>query len=249
MLIQAIFQAQSLRHLGLIALGSALGAGMTMTLQQEPQQEPPPRNRLKTPKEISFDLLLKQEPILGSETAPLTIVEFSDYQCPYCRIFQNTIFPNLKKDFIDKGLVRLIHKDLPLPFHKQAEMSAIVARCAKRQNAFWVVHQALYDQQNCLECKGPRAIAISAGLNERELNRCLRDPKLPELIRTNKSEAGLHNITATPTFVIGPTVAVDRHRGFLVEGALPWPQFSRIIDSELLSIQADKHNEQRHSAE
>ena len=118
-------------------------------------------------------------------------------------------------------------------------MSTIVTRCAKRQNAFWVVHQALYDLQNWLECKGPRAISIFAGLNERELNRCLRDPKLPELIRTNKSEAGLHNISATPTFVIGPTVAVDRHRGLLVEGALAWPQFSLIIDSELLSIQTN----------
>ncbi len=128
-------------------------------------------------------------------------------------------------------------------------MSAIVARCAKRQNTFWVVHQALYDYQNCLKCKGPRAIAISAGLNDRELDRCLRYPKIPELIRTNKSEPGLENITATPTVVIGPTVAVNRHRGFLLEGGLPWPQFCRIIDSELLNIQTNKHNEQRHPAE
>ena len=232
-------------------MGSALGAGITITIQQHQQskQESAPQNSLKKPRSISFDLLLKHEPVLGSENAPLTIVEFSDYQCPYCRLFQNNIFPKLKEDFIDKGLVRLIHKNLPLPFHNRAEMSALVARCAQRQNAFWLIHQALYDQQDCLACKGPRTIAISAGLNEHKLDHCLEDPKLPKVIRTHKSEAGLHNITATPTFVIGPTVAVDRHRGFLVEGALPWPQFSRIIESELRSIKANNHNEQRDPAE
>ena len=238
--VKETMQSQWLRQLGLLALGSALGAGMTMTIQhQYSKKESAPQASPKTPQKLSFDLLLKQEPAVGSETAPLTIVEFSDYQCPYCKSFQKKVFPKLKNDFIDKGLVRFIHKDLPLPFHKQAEASAMVARCAKQQNAFWVIHEALYDQQICLDCKGPRTIAISTGLNEQELDDCLQDPKIPDVIRTNKSEAGLHNITATPTFVIGPTIAVDRHRGFLVEGALPWTQFRHIIESELRRLQAN----------
>ena len=183
--------------------------------------------------------MLKEEPVLGNSTAPLTIVEFSDYQCPYCSQFQNTIFPKLKQEFIDQGLLRFIHKDLPLPFHSHSIKSAAVARCAQRQNAFWSTHQALYEQQNCLQCKGPKAIAIAAGLSEQKLDRCLKDPAIPNVIRSNQSEAGLHNITATPTFVIGPTIARERHSGLVVEGALPWPQFRRIIKDELSQIQAN----------
>ncbi len=104
-----------------------------------------------------------------------------------------------------------------------------------------MIHQALYDQQNCLGCKGPRAIAIDPGLDKKGLDDCLQDPSSVDVIRANKSEADLHNITATPTFVIGPTIAVNRHRGFLVEGALEWTQYRRIIDSELSNIHTDKH--------
>ena len=234
-----MLKASYLKDLGLIALGSVIGIGGIVFFQnldhvkQARISQPEPSN----PKWLAFDLRLKEEPVLGQSSAPLTIVEFSDYQCPYCSQFQNTIFPKLKQEFIDQGLLRFIHKDLPLPFHNQAEESAAVARCAQRQNAFWLAHQALYDQQNCLPCKGPRAIAIAAGLSEQELDQCLKDPKIANVIRSNQSEAGLHNITATPTFVIGPTIAPERHRGIVVEGALPWSQFRRIITDELHQIQ------------
>ena len=226
--------------MGLIALGSVFGVGGIVFFQSldRVKHEQISQTEPSNPKRLAFDLMLKEEPVIGQSSAPLTIVEFSDYQCPYCSQFQNTIFPKLKQEFIDQGLLRFIHKDLPIPFHEQAEESAKVARCAQRQNAFWITHQALYDQQDCLPCKGPRAIAIAAGLSEQELDQCLKDPIIPNIIRSNQSEAGLHNITATPTFVIGPTIAADRHRGLVVEGALPWPQFRRIIEDELQQIQA-----------
>lgn len=228
-----------LRTLGGIALGVALGVGGTLaaqklrppapTEQADSKQEREPQQ----PRRLTMDLLLRGDPALGRNDAPLTIVEFSDYQCPYCRRFQQQVFPALKREYIDRGLVRFIHKDLPLPFHQQAEASAAVARCADRQDAFWTVHQALYDQQSCLECRGPGPIAIAAGVDDTALNRCLRDPATLEAVESNRSEAGLHDIRATPTFVIGPTISSDRHRGLIVEGALPWPQFRALIQQEL----------------
>lgn len=240
--IISLLKARNLKRVALVALGSAIGVGSTVVFQelQQVKQTPINPSQPSNPKRLTFDLLLEGEPVLGESSAPLTIVEFSDYQCPYCRQFQKNVFPGLKEDFIDQGLVRFIHKDLPLPFHQQAEASAAVARCAHRQNAFWLTHQALYDQQNCLGCLGPRAIAMEAGLREQELDQCLKDPAILIGIRSNQSEAGLHNITATPTFVIGPTIAATRHRGFIVEGALPWPQLRRIIEDELRSIKANK---------
>ncbi len=235
-----LLKASYLRDLALIALGSVIGGGGIAFFQNldHVKQERITQTEPSNPTRLTFDLMVKEEPVLGQSSAPLTIVEFSDYQCPYCSQFQNSIFPKLKQEFIDQGLVRFIHKDLPLPFHNQAEESAAVARCAQRQNAFWITHQALYDQQNCLACKGPRSIAVEAGLSEQELDQCLQDPAIPNVVRSNQSEAGLHNINATPTFVIGPTIAPERHRGLVVEGALPWPQFRRIIEDELHQIQA-----------
>lgn len=221
-----------------IAIGAALGTGATLALQQHLRSSTTPPEQRKSAKEeetrvLSMDLMLQGEPVLGQAKAPITIVEFSDYECPYCRMFQKEIFPELKRDFIDKGLVRFIHKDLPLPFHQQAEPSAVVARCAQGQQAFWQVHNALFDQQTCLACRGPAAIAIAAGLDENQLKSCQNNPKILETIRINVSEAGLHDIRATPTFVIGPTIAELRHRGRVIEGALPWPQFQALIKQEL----------------
>lgn len=234
-----------IRSLPWIVLGACLGVGGTLGIQRwqgatgQPQAEGAREKQGSQPRTLAMDLLLQGDPVLGEASAPLTIVEFSDYQCPYCRRFQQQVFPKLKREFIDEGLVRFIHKDLPLPFHRQAETSAAVARCAEQQQAFWPVNQALYDQQSCLECRGPAAIAVAAGLNGETLDRCLRQPAILEAVRSNRSEASLHDIGATPTFVIGPTIGRDRHRGQIVEGALPWPQFKSLIEKQLKEVSLD----------
>ena len=146
-------------------------------------------------------------------------------------------------------MVRFIHKDLPLPFHPQAEASAAVARCAERQNAFWRIHETLYSQQNCLNCKGPTTIGINAGLNEQKLRRCLQEPAIADAVRSNRSEAELHGIRSTPTFVIGPTISPDRHRGKIVEGALPWDQFRALIQAELKNSNNATNDESDSSSE
>lgn len=228
-----------LRLAGSFALGTAIGTVGTLGVQHQLSSSTPSRleqkqpSRPATPRTLTIDLLLQGEPVLGKSSAPVTVVEFSDYECPYCRLFQQDIFPQLKRDFIDKGLVRFIHKDLPLPFHPQAEPSAAVARCAQKKEAFWQVHSALFAQQTCLACRGPAAIAVAAGLDDDQLKSCLKDPGILEAVRSNASEAGLHDIRATPTFVIGPTIAELRHRGRVIEGALPWPQFQALIKQEL----------------
>lgn len=233
------------KSLALVMLGAGLGALGTVSLtgDRSSSKAPAPQFQPDTSKQLSFDLLLQGEPTLGRQDAPVTIVEFSDYQCPYCRLFQQTVFPELKSEFIDQGLVRFIHKDLPLPYHPQAESSAAVARCAERQNAFWTIHDALYAEQNCLSCKGPATIGINAGLNEQQLQRCLEDPAVANTVRSNRSEAELHAIRSTPTFVIGATIDTTRHRGTIVEGALPWPEFRALIRAELNSIKPTSQNE------
>ena len=221
-----------------LALGLGIGSGGTHLLSQwaststpvaaaQAEREPPPKAALIT------ELLLKGEPALGSSQAPVTIVEFSDFECPYCRVFHEQVLPSLKREYIDTGLVRFIHKDLPLPFHQQAMPAAAAARCAGEQNRYWDLYGALFDQQNCLDCKGVLGIAKELRLDSSALQACMQREATQTLIKANRSEATLHNIRATPTFVIGPSRKDGKHRGDIIEGAVPWSHFKTLIDQQL----------------
>ena len=181
-------------------------------------------------------MLLQGEPVLGDPNAPLTIVEFSDFECSYCRRFHKQVMPQLKRDYIDTGLVRFVHKDLPLPFHPHALPAAAAARCAGEQNRYWELYSSLFDQQNCLGCKGVLAIAAEAELNTTELQACMERESTLALINANRSEAALHNISATPTFVIGPTQSDGSLEGQVIEGALPWASFESTIETALRKL-------------
>ena len=233
-----------LKALGLMALGLGIGSGGTLLLQQwiadtsaVPEQgidrQQPPKPALTTA------LLLQGEPVLGSSDAPVTIVEFSDFECPYCKRFHEEVLPELKREYINPGLVRFVHKDLPLPFHRQARPAAAAARCAGEQNRYWDLYGALFDQQNCLECKGVEGIAEGLNIDASALQACIQRDATQALIAANLSEAELHNIRATPTFVIGPSRADDKHDGEIIEGAMPWPRFKGLIDQQL-QLQKDR---------
>lgn len=223
----------------LIAVGIGIGSSSTVLIQRTIPSQPPAGVQQPTappsPK-LTTALLLEGEPALGSAQAPLTIVEFSDFECSYCQRFHRDVLPALKQNYIDTGLVRFVHKDLPLPFHQQAIPAATAARCAAEQNNYWRLYAALFDQQTCLNCKGVVAIAAEQGFNPRKLQACMQTTATQTQINANISEAALHNIRATPTFVIGPTLANGKHEGEVIEGALPWPRFRALIDQKLKAL-------------
>jgi len=97
-------------------------------------------------KPTTATISIKDDPVIGSPSAPVTIVEFSDFECPYCKRFHEETLPKLKKHYINKGLVRFIHKDLPLPFHQNAHLAATAARCAHEDGKYWEAYQALFNQ-------------------------------------------------------------------------------------------------------
>jgi protein-disulfide isomerase len=225
--------------IALLGLGLGLGTGGTLLLQAialPPTNEPAEPQKRIQPK-LTTDLLLEGEPSLGNARAPLTIVEFSDFECRYCQQFHQTVMPNLKKKYIETGLVRFIHKDLPLPFHRQALPAAAAARCAGEQNKYWTTYGALFDGQSCLQCKGVVAIARERGVDAKKLQACMNQDATKALINANVSEAQLHGIRATPTFVIGPTRTDNTHRGEIVQGALPWLQFKTMLDAQLTALE------------
>ena len=215
--------------------GAALGIGGTVVVERllEKHLAQPSEAQARAIPALTSPLLLQGEPVLGDPNAPLTIVEFSDFECSYCRRFHKQVMPQLKRDYIDTGLVRFVHKDLPLPFHPHALPAAAAARCAGEQNRYWELYSSLFDQQNCLGCKGVLGIVAEAELNTSKLLACMERESTLALINANRSEASLHNISATPTFVIGPTQRDGSLEGQIIEGALPWATFQSTIEKAL----------------
>lgn len=229
------------KSFALLALGVGLGSGGTVMVQRwitpaAPVDGNGTRSVQPTGPRLSTALLLTGEPAMGSPKAPLTIVEFSDFECSYCRRFHDQVLNQLKQHYVSTGLVRFVHKDLPLPFHQQAKPAAAAARCAGEQNRYWEMYAALFDQQTCLTCKGATGIADELGLDTDRLQSCMQREATQAVINANLSEANLHNIRATPTFVIGPTRDDGKHHGEIIEGTMPWPQFKALLDQQLSAL-------------
>ena len=221
----------------LLIIGVGLGwAGTLLSQQWGEAQQQQIRRQPRAKAKLSTALLIDKEPSLGTANAPLTIVEFSDFECPYCKRFHEQVFPKLNKQYVETGLVRFVHKDLPLPFHQQARSAAAATRCASEQDQYWELYGALYEQQNCLSCKGVQGIAGEQNLDLQTLEACMERTAIQTQINANISEAALHNIRATPTFVIGPTLSNGKHEGEVIEGALPWPRFRALIDQKLQAL-------------
>ena len=215
--------------------GILLGIAGTALLERMPDKRlaQPSKPQTRTIPALTSSILLRGEPTLGDSSAPLTIVEFSDFECSYCRRFHEQVMPHLKRDYIDTGLVRFVHKDLPLPFHPHALPAAAAARCAGEQDRYWDLYSGLFDQQNCLNCKGILAIAAEEELDTTALKACMERESTLAVINANRSEASLHNISATPTFIIGPTRSNDSLDGQIIEGAVPWDTFKATIEKAL----------------
>lgn len=180
------------------------------------------------------------DPVLGRDDAPLTIIVFSDYECPYCKRFHDEVLPELKNEYIQKGIVRLIHKDLPLPFHINADLSARVARCSAENQEYWMIYSELFKGQDCLSCLGPTKIVEKFNTGrESTLKKCINSKKTSLAISSNISEARLNGIKGTPTFIIGKTQK-NRQEGKVIEGAIPWSDFKKEVESALLKARLSK---------
>ena len=141
---------------------------------------------------------------MGSAQATIGIVEFSDYQCPYCRGFHDQVFPRLKKEYVDTGIAQFIHKDLPLKsIHPQALPAALAASCAGAQQHFWPMHEALYANNGRLAHTLYPQLGRELGLDETKFTACLGDASREQVIMRDVVEARGLGITGTPSFVIG----------------------------------------------
>jgi protein-disulfide isomerase len=171
-------------------------------------------------------------PVLGDVNAPITLVEFTDYQCPFCKRFYTNTFLQLKKEYIDTGKLRLVLRDLPLDFHNEAKLAARAVHCAGEQDMLWQMHDALFESKNGLKEEQLLSTAKEIGLDQKVLQSCLNSIRYNKNIEQDIADAGKASITGTPSFVIGMTTdnIVD---GVIIRGAQPYTNFKTIIDKQL----------------
>ena len=168
---------------------------------------------------------------IGSSLAAVAVVEFSDYQCPYCRDFHDRIYPRLKKEYVDTGIAQFVHKDLPLnSIHPQALPAALAASCAGLQKRFWPMHEALYANHGKLSPTLYPLLARELGLDEAKFTACLGDASREQAVMRDVVEARGLGITGTPSFVIGKIQGDVLTVVRLAKGAASFEDFAREIE-------------------
>ena len=170
----------------------------------------------------------------GASSAPVTVYEMSDFQCPYCRRFALESFPTLEREYITTGKVRWVFVNFPITeIHPNAAAAAAVAHCAARQGAFWQVHDLLYTHQETwapLKEPGPflATLADSAKISRKMLLSCLASSDTRTEIESEAEGSRRAGANSTPSFYI---------EGGIMSGALPVEVFRRVLDS----VVATKH--------
>ena len=177
---------------------------------------------------------LAAAPMLGRADAPVTLVEFSDYQCPFCQRFFTSVFPVLKKEYIDTGKVRYVFRDFPLDqLHPQARKAAEAAHCAGEEGKYWEMHEVLFRNQRALAATQLPEHARAAGVNGAKLDECLASGRYAVRVAQGVTDGSAIGVRGTPTFVVGKTTAGDCVHGIPIRGAQPVEAFRRIIDQTL----------------
>ncbi|MBX4211336.1 MAG: DsbA family protein [Candidatus Yanofskybacteria bacterium] len=184
------------------------------------QQTPDPNQR--------YDVSIDDDPVLGDLNAPVTIVEFSDFQCPFCRQFWRDTFSQLKKDYVDTGKVRFVYRDFPLSMHPAAQPSALAAQCAAKQGKFWEFQDKMFSEQD-----KQGAGTITYGVTElkkwaREIglsiDQCIDTAQFKDEVAKDLADGTKVTVSGTPTFYIN---------GKQIVGAQPYQVFKQLIDEEL----------------
>jgi len=163
------------------------------------------------------------DPFLGKENAPVVIVEFSDFQCPFCKRFRDQTFEKIKSEYIDTGKVKFVYRDFPLTsIHPYAWKAAEAAQCAHEQGKFWKYHDKLFENQQNLDVESLKKYAAELELNTSKLNSCLDSGKYEEEVRKDLEDGTKAGVTGTQAFFVN---------GRMISGAQEFSVFKGIIDS------------------
>jgi protein-disulfide isomerase len=196
------------------------------------RQQAPPQPPAPPPLPESVQIANVGGYMLGRPDAPLTMIEFTDLQCPFCNRFATTTFDQLKKEYIDTGKVRFISRDFPLDFHPQAMPAARASRCAGDQGKFWELRIALVKNASQLSPAFITQQAASLKLDMKQFDTCTKGTEYDSAISKDMTEGAGFSVNGTPTFFVGKTTA-QGFEGFRIVGAQPFAVFQQRIEGLL----------------
>jgi len=165
-----------------------------------------------------------EDPVEGDPNAPVTIIEFSDFQCPYCETFFSQSLPQIRSQYIDTGKVKMIYKQFPLSFHPKAQKAAEASECAFAQGKFWEMHDTIFNNQASMSVANYKKWAGEMGMDQAAFDQCLDSGSMAASVAADQAAGMQAGVSGTPSFLIN---------GQLVVGAQPFPVFQQAIEAAL----------------
>ena len=188
-----------------------------------------------TPQTVQVSL--DDDPVRGDPDAPVTLVEFSDFQCPFCARFHTQTLPAIQENYIDTGKINFVYRDFPIQsIHPNAIPAALASECADDQGKFWEMHDMIFENQRNWEglqiaqsTSLFKEYAIEIGMSSDEFDSCMTTGKHLEEIQNDFNDARAYGVTGTPGFFVG-----NEKIGFIkINGAQPFSSFQKVIDEQL----------------
>ena len=221
---------------GLLALLIGIFVGMAITENDEleplrvvlnPEQPKPTPTPIPTvpvglPPRVNVDI--GDSPFLGDEDAPVTIIEFSDFECPFCARWYIDTKSQIDEQYIKMGKVKLVYMHYPLSFHPQAEPAALASECAYEQGKFWEFHDLIFENQRVISDANYKKWAADLGLDQAQFDDCYDSKKYQADVQDDFNKGQRAGVRGTPGFFVN---------GRLVSGAQPFSVFQQAIEAEL----------------
>ncbi|RMF06236.1 DsbA family protein [Candidatus Woesearchaeota archaeon] len=208
--------------------GSNAQGGTQEAKQEAPSQPARPTTAPSAAPTPSVDMekLADDDPVKGDENAPVTIVEWSDFQCPFCGRFYSQTLSQIEDEYVKTGKVKIVYRDFPLSFHQHAQKAAEAAECADDQGKFWEFHDKIFENQRDLSEENLKKWAEELGLDTEKFNACLDSGEKADEVKADMQDGSAAGIRGTPGFIIN---------GKLISGAQPYSVFKQAIEDALNS--------------
>lgn len=175
-----------------------------------------------TGSDVDMADLIGGNAILGDPDAPITIVEWSDFECPFCARFYNDAYQDIKENWIDTGKAKLVFRDFPLSFHANAQKAHEAAECAGDQDMYYEMHDALFENGVSGGVSSFKTYAADLGLDQAAFDDCLDSGKHEAEVKKDMADGMKAGVQGTPGFII---------EGQLISGAQPYAVFEQLLNS------------------
>ena len=203
-------------------------SGAPTVAQPSPTPTPPAAPR-PTAVPVAEAADADDDPFLGEEDAAVTLIEFTDYQCPFCGRHKTQTMSQIISEYVDSGKVKYVVRDFPLSFHNNAQKAGEASECADDQGKFWEMHEKLFDNQTSLDLASLKRFAGEVGLNQGTFDDCLDSGKHAQEVQNDMKDGQAAGVTGTPGFIL-----LDKDgKGSKLSGAQPFASFKAAIDAAM----------------